>query len=314
MSDTPHTHWTKVHDTLCAHGTSPFWHPREERLYWLDAGLRRLWRVHPRSDVVEHLDLPQEPGSVVPCQKGGLLLAMRDGIYHLGSWSDLPRQVRPAPYDTSRQHFGEGRCDPWGRFWVGTRVDALDRADGALYCLQTRTQAQPELQLMERGALSSAGLAWSLDGRALYWADASRHDIASHAMTQPGRWPPVLGVPMPWARFPRKPEGWSFDHRQGYEGRPGGAALDQEGRYWVAMQDGGQVLCLGERGDIVARYPLPAQCPTSLCFGGADGKTLFVTTSRLHRGEAELRYYPDSGAVFSMPVSSAGQPAHLYWD
>ncbi|MEN9887827.1 MAG: hypothetical protein RL758_2405, partial [Pseudomonadota bacterium] len=61
MSATPSSLWTKVHDTLCAHGTSPFWHPHEERLYWLDAGVRRLWRLHPLSGAADHLDLPEEP-------------------------------------------------------------------------------------------------------------------------------------------------------------------------------------------------------------------------------------------------------------
>ena len=124
-------HWSRVSDTLNADGHAPFWHPREERLYWLDTALHKLWRTHPRSGQTESLTLTAEPGCVAPCRTGGLLLALRDGIYHLASWTDLPRLVQPAPYDTATQRFAGGGCDPWGRFWVGTQVDRQDRPDEA---------------------------------------------------------------------------------------------------------------------------------------------------------------------------------------
>lgn len=295
--------WQRVHDTLCAQGDSPFWHAREERLYWIDVALRRLWRLHPRSGHAEHLDLPQEPGSVAPCRGGGLLLALRDGLYHLGSWQDLPRRIVPAPYDPARQRFSAGHCDPWGRFWVGTRTEAPDRPEGALYCLHTRVQVQPELHAVERGVVSSDGLAWSPDAKVLYWADGARGLLSQHAMSLPGSWPPQLGVPLPMARF---------DVAQ--DGQPGGAAVDQAGRYWVAMREAAQVLCLSDRGEVLARHPTPVQCPTAVCFGGHDLCTLYLTSARLQRVADELARCPDSGAVHALRVDTPGLPTQLYWD
>jgi len=314
MASAPPPGWQRVSDTLNARGESPFWHPHEERLYWVDVALRRLWRVHPRSGHTDHLDLPQEPGCVVPCRAGGLLLALRDGLYHLPSWNDLPRLMQPAPYDSTRQRFAAGGCDAWGRFWVGTHVDAQDRPEGALYCLHTRIKAQPELVTVERGVVSTGAVAWSANGHLLYWTDSGRHDITSHAMSQPGSWPPRLAPAMPWARFPAKPAGWSLEQPQGYQGRPHGAALDQAGRYWVAMEEGAQVLCLGPHGEVLARHPVPVQCPTGLCFGGTDLRTLYVTTGRLHRSADELARCPDSGGVFALNVEVPGLPVQLYWD
>jgi sugar lactone lactonase YvrE len=42
------------------------------------------------------------------------------------------------------------------------------------------------------------------------------------------------------------------------------------------------------------------------CFGGTDRKTLFITTSRQGRSEAELAQFPDAGCVFAMRVEVAG--------
>lgn len=310
MNDTACT-WRMVHDLPHALPGSPFWHAREERLYWVDSALKLLWRLHPRSGAVEHMELPTEPGSVVPCRSGGLLLALRDGIHHLAGWHDVPRLIHAPPYDPAAQRFTEGRCDPWGRFWVGTQTVDEERADGGLYCLRPRTQSQPDLQLMERGATRSAGLAWSVDGRTLYWADGARHDIGRLAMTQPGQWPPVLGTPLPWAQFPRP---GANDGSTAYFGRPGGMAMDQAGHCWVAMQESGLILALDARGQVVARLLLPALAPTALCFGGDDGRTLFVTTARLHRSAAELLRHPDSGAVFATELGTPGPATQMYWD
>ncbi len=57
---------------------------------------------------------------------------------------------------------------------------------------------------------------------------------------------------------------------------------------------------------MLAEYPLPVRCPTMVCFGGEDMKTLFITTTRENMDAAELAARPLSGALFSMRVDIAG--------
>ena len=57
---------------------------------------------------------------------------------------------------------------------------------------------------------------------------------------------------------------------------------------------------------MLAEVPTPALCPTMPCFGGSDLKTLFITTARHGRSEAELEQYPGSGYVWAMRVDVAG--------
>ena len=91
-----------------------------------------------------------------------------------------------------------------------------------------------------------------------------------------------------------------------YGGRPDGAAVDAEGCYWSAQYEGGRLLRIAPSGQVLAEVPTPALCPTMPCFGGADLKTLFITTARHGRSQAELAQYPGAGCVWAMRVEVAG--------
>ena len=114
-------------------------------------------------------------------------------------------------------------------------------------------------------------------------------------------------------QFSPKPTPWNFADTH-YAGRPDGAAVDVDGNYYCAMFEGRRVCKLAPDGTLLAEFMTPAQCPTMPCFGGADLKTLYITTARHGRSADELDAFPQSGAVFSMRVESAGLPVQFYVD
>ena len=67
-------------------GESPFWHPGEQQLYWVDIPGRKILRVRPASGAVDEWPLPQDPGCIAPALGGGLVIALRDGIYRAHTW------------------------------------------------------------------------------------------------------------------------------------------------------------------------------------------------------------------------------------
>jgi sugar lactone lactonase YvrE len=103
-----------------------------------------------------------------------------------------------------------------------------------------------------------------------------------------------------------------MDKTNNYGGRPDGAAVDVEGNYWCAMMEGGRLLRLSPGGEILREILLPARCPTMLAFGGPTLRTLYVTTARANRPEAELAQYPLSGCVLTLEVDVAGLPENFY--
>ena len=303
-----HTDWTRITAEPDLLGESPFWHPHEQRLYWVDIPDRRLARAAVQGlqvrGAVEHWPLPEEPGCIAPVQGGGLVMALRSGIYLARDWGGPLHKLADAPYDTSKQRFNDGKCDAQGRFWVGSLYEPRDQALGVLYMLDAQG-----LHPMMDGVTTANGLAWSPDGRTAYWADTAAHRVrALDVEPATGQ----LSNPRLLCQMAPKPPGWFWGSLSPYGGRPDGAAVDEQGGYWSAQYEGGRLLRLSPAGQVLAELPTPVPCPTMPCFGGPDLKTLFITTSRHGRSSEELARHPGAGSVFAMRVEVPGLPVHFW--
>ena len=111
-----------------------------------------------------------------------------------------------------------------------------------------------------------------------------------------------------FASFAPRAEGQPLES---YGGRPDGAAVDSEGAYWVAMFEGQRLLRIAPDGQPLLEVALPVRCATMPCFGGADLKTLYLTTARENRPAAELARQPMAGCVLHMRVAVPGLPANF---
>jgi sugar lactone lactonase YvrE len=304
--------WTTLDDSLCQLGDSPFWHPGEHALYWLDIPGRAVLRTRGKigSATVERWPLPTEPGCMAPARSGGLVIALRDGIYRAREWGSELRLLAHVDHDVRTMRFNDGKCDALGRFWGGTITEAKDRANAALYCLDARGQT-PALAQMANEATNANGLAFAPDAKTLYWADTAAHRVRAWDWAAESN---TLSRPRVFHQFDAKPAGWTPESPLRYEGRPDGATIDAEGCYWVAMFEGGQLLRFAPSGEQLSALPVPVQCPTMPCFGGDDLRTLFVTTARQGRPASELEQRPASGHVIAMRVETPGLPVHFFED
>lgn len=301
-------------------GESPFWHPQEQMLYWVDIPGKQILRASADMRTVETWDMPSEPGCIAPAARGGLVIALRHGVFRAPAWGGPLQHLTTLDYDPTHMRANDGKCDALGRFWVGTIDETRARHNAALFCIDTRDMAStgtPRVQRMISDADFSAttinGLAWSPDQQRFYLADTPSHTVWSWDH-DPGT--NSLGERSVFASFKSKPAGWTPDaldaDNGGYRGRPDGAAVDVQGNYWVAMFEGRRVCQFAPDGRLLAEFAVPLQCPTMPCFGGADLKTLFLTSARHHRSAAELAAYPLSGSVLSMRVDVAGRPVHFF--
>ena len=295
-------------------GESPFWHPDEESLYWVDIPARQIRRANVSKGTVESWTMPSEPGCIAPARtqgkNAGLVIALRDGIYRARQWGGALELLAPALHDTATTRFNDGKADPLGRFWAGTIYEPRNAARAQLFSLDGRGGRAPVLELKAGNATTANGLVWSPDAATLYWTDTPSHTIRAWDWDAASN---VMRHERVFQQWPVKPEGWQ-PGRPGYGGRPDGAAVDAEGNYYVAMFEGGRLLKLSPAGELLAEFAVPAQCPTMPCFGGADLKTLYLTTARHNRPAGELQRWPDSGCIFSMRVEVPGLPVNFFLD
>lgn len=302
----------------CLLGESPFWHPQEQRLYWVDIAAHQILRSQPGADTVERWDMPSEPGCIAPAASGGLVIALRHGVMRAPTWGGPLQAIATLDYDPLKLRANDGKCDALGRFWIGTLDDTRVARNAALYALDCRAGGAPQIErMLDQSVLPATianGLAWSPDDRTLYWADTPSHTVYAWDFDLQAK---RLSRQRSFASFPPKAPDWQFDPApgmKGYQGRPDGAAVDVQGNYWVAMYEGRRVCQLAPDGTLLAEFATPAQCPTMPCFGGADLQTLYVTTARRGRSEAELAHFPDSGCVLGMRVDVPGLPVNFFVD
>ena len=309
--------WQTVTSAPDKLGESPFWHPLEQQLYWVDIPGKKVNRTQPGSDLTDTWHLPAEPGCIAPATRGGYVLALRNGIFRAEVWGGDLELLAPVSYDTANIRFNDGKCDTLGRLWAGTMYEPRTQRLAELYCIDARgmfgTTKPVQVDVVQRDAILANGLAWSPDNRTMYWADTVDHvihawdwDAATGAMTQKHV----------FHQFAGKPAGWTSDLALAgqYGGRPDGCAVDVQGNYYIAMFEGQRLLKFSAAGALLADIPTPSRCNTMPCFGGSDMKTLFLTTASYNRSPEELAAYPLSGRVFSMQVDVPGLPVNFFED
>jgi sugar lactone lactonase YvrE len=280
-------------------GESPLWDPAEACLYWVDIDGFAVHRLDPASGAHRSWSMDSEPSALGRHAGGGLVVARRSGFAHLDTASGALTPIAPAPYDTATSRFNDGRVDPAGRFWAGTMYEPRDRPAAEMFRLE-RGQVQ---RVWSGGMTNSNGLAFSPDGRTMYHADTTSHRIDRYD----------FDVATGTVSNRRTFHSFSADKTApDYGGRPDGAAVDSEGAYWCAMFEGGRLLRFAPDGSLLREVKLPLRCPTMIAFGGADLRTLYITSAGRKRPPQERAQYPLSGCVLSMRVDVAGPPEPLY--
>jgi sugar lactone lactonase YvrE len=281
-------------------GECPLWHPQEAALYWVDIDGCCVHRLDPASGERRQWPMASEPSALAHSSNGGLIVALRSGIVHMNPQDGSLNDIAGAPYDTAITRFNDGRTDGAGRFWIGTIYEPRNLQAAQMYCLE-----RGQLRLVWSGGMTvSNGLAFSPDQRTLYHADTTSHkidrrnfDLASGAISEAHLFHQFA----------------SDKSAPNYGGRPDGAAVDSAGNYWCAMFEGARLLQFAPDGTILRDVPLPVRCPTMVAFGGADLRTLYITSASHNRSAAELERYPLSGHLLSLRVETAGraEPAYL---
>lgn len=252
-------------------GEGPVWH--QDALWYVDIMAGRIIRFDPADDTATEWGHGHPTACLTPCGDG----------FIVGTDRGFAR-VRPGE---TAEPFPPLLNDPAMRMNDG----ATDRQGRVIAASMDRDGARAGLHLAGGGTLLTGlrtgnGLAFSPDGRTIYWSD-SHPDVQT---VWRAAYDPDTGT---------MGEGHVFHDFAGGPGRPDGAAVDAGGGYWIAAIDSGRVVRLDAEGRIDAVVEVPVAKPTKPVFGGDDLRTMFITT--IDAGEG--------GQVFSVRLPYAGLPA-----
>ncbi len=104
------------------------------------------------------------------------------------------------------------------------------------------------------------GLGFSPDGSILYHSDSRRGQVLKYSVQSNGD----LGSKQLFAEFEA--------------GAPDGLVVAEDGSIWVALAGGSGVAVLADTGEQTGFVEIPLPMCTSVCFGDADMKTLYIVT------------------------------------
>ena len=270
-------------------GEAPSWDSDARLLVWVDITKGLVHRFDPGTERDEVFEVGQPVGAAVPTSSGKVALAANSGFLLLdpatGEIDPIVELEDPQP----GTGMNDGKCDPVGRFWAGTKDVEGGRALGSLY----RLDADHRLTKVLTDVTTSNGLGWSPDQRTMYYIDsptyridAFDYDVTSGAVSNRRL---RVEIPRSW-------------------GLPDGMTVDEEGFLWVAFWGGSAVRRLAPDGRVDAIVHFPVTQVTSCAFGGLDLSDLFVTSARSGLTDAALSQQPLAGGLFRVRPGARGLP------
>jgi sugar lactone lactonase YvrE len=278
-----------VLDATADLGEGPSWDRAAGRLIWVDITAGFIHRFDPTTGRDESFDVGQPVGAAVPTDTGRLALAVRDGFAFLDLETGRVEPIAEVEAAIPDTMMNDGKCDPAGRFWAGTKDVQGRRPLGSLY----RLGADLEPVRIVTGVTISNGLAWSPDRRTMdyidsttYGIDAFDFDLDTGDLSNRRR---VVDVPGDW-------------------GLPDGMTVDEEGLLWVAFWGGRAVRRIAPDGRVAALVELPVSQLTSCAFGGDDLADLYVTSARDGLTPQQLDEQPLAGGLFRLSSGVRGLP------
>lgn len=279
-----------VADYACVVGENPLWHATEQCLYWTDIDTGRLFRLDPATGQHECFYQGEKTGGFTFQRAGGLLLFQARGAIRLwrdGSLTTLIDEIAAERYT----RFNDVIADPAGRVFCGTMPSGQE--PGRLYRLDT----DGTIRVVLDGIGCSNGMGFSPDRKVFYYTDT--HARAIYSFDYDSATGEISGQQV----FARVPTGAG-------EGGPDGMTVDASGRVWSARWGGGRVVRYTPGGDVDAEVAVPAPKVSSLAFGGADLRDMYITTAG---GDRRAEDGPGAGALYVWRANEPGQP-ELYSD
>ncbi|CUK26578.1 L-arabinolactonase [Cognatishimia activa] len=274
-------------------GEAPIWHSTDNLLYWVDILRPAVYRFNAETGVNEACVLTKLVSSVLPTTEKELIVTTQDGVEVLDFDSGSLRPFCDPEEGLHENRLNDAKIGPGGAIWVGSmRMDAAKPTGGLYRVDSTGTWAR-----QESGLTVSNGLAWSPDNRTFYFVD-----------TIPGLIYAYDCVPGSGQISNRR----TFAQIPSEDGRADGITVDAEGGVWVALWDGWKVRRYAPDGSIDYDIDVPVPRPTSLCFGGTDNATMYITSARTRLPAATLSEAPLSGGIFAVDAGVKGLPSNQF--
>lgn len=264
----------------------PAWDANSGTLYFCDGFTGGVWALSKSGP--PQLAIPKRRCSGLALHaQGGLVMSGRNVGWKRGNLSARLLELNPA---WGMAFFNDLGTSLEGRVYVGSLDYDFANPNrtpkpGFLHVIDLDGTSR----IVGEGIGTANGVAVSPDGRQLYFNDTFNRCVRRYTVLPDGD----LRDESPLVEFASPND--TVD----------GIAVARDGSVWIALANSGCVAVVNPDGRECGRIVVPDHQVTSLCFGGDDLTSLFITT---------MREAPDGthdGSIFSTRVRTAGLPVPM---
>ena len=279
-------------------GEGAVWHAAENAVYWVDINRFLIHRFQVADAAVRSwiFDVPVTALSLTD-RDDVLLVVLGSGVILWEPATDKRHDPLFKYEAWPAVRLNDARSDPRGSLWVGSMRNNIATDGSAIEFGGTdgvllRLDADGKTSVWRKDIGISNTMAWSPDRRRFYTGDSIANVI--------------------WAYDYDQATGAISNERpflQGFaRGLPDGSAMDAEGFLWNCRYYGSCVVRVAPDGKIDRVVEMPVKNITTCCFGGADLKTLFVTTASAHAPLGDRL----AGSLFAIRTEVKGQAENRF--
>lgn len=264
----------------CELGEGPVWCQQLHTICWIDI---LKGEIHQYDTLRAHLlTLPLHTiiGAIAICKSGRFIAAMQEGLGFVDRLDGKVEIIAHPELSFSENRFNDGKCDPAGRFWIGTMAIDESPSAGSLYTLDQNFHLERKIT----NTTISNGMAWSPDEQKFYYIDTPTMNVIAYKYNKERN------------EISRPSVAVTIGKEDGY---PDGMTIDNEGMLWIAHWGGWQITRWNpETGRKLLAVKLPVANVSSVVFGGTDLQDLYITTARKGLSHQQLEGQPLAGSLF----------------
>ena len=244
-------------NNICGEG--PTWDRARQRVLWTDNETDKVYQLDLKTGKPSLFHQGVPTGGIA-INKTGYILAGKTG-FHLYRDANDSKTIA-TEHDGVPLSFNDIAAGPTGGVYAGTMYwgDNGMQQTGSLYLFNP----DGTIRIVEEGIQLANGIAFSVDGATMYFADSAARKIYAYDV-EPATGD--LSNARTFADIPRD------------DGLVDGITVDGEGFVWAAMWYGGQIIRFDADGKVERRIPMPVKQVSSLIFGGDNYTDLYVTTA-----------------------------------
>lgn len=268
-----------LYPSECILGESPMWHVKRKSCFWVDIERCRIYEYNWLQGIARQYDLKHKV-SLIVAGKEDLIVGLQGGVFRFNPELQKLSLITNLGENWSAHRCNDGISDNKGRLWISTmELKHLPHA-AAVYCVNNYGLSK---KCIEHATIPN-GMAWSGDGKRLYYIDSTNQSVNSYLYEEETG---HISFERIVVTIPE------------HLGVPDGMTIDEQGMLWIALWGGYGVGRFDvQSGALMSFIEIPAPYVTSCAFAGEDLDHLIITTAKSDMTREELLKFPESGHTF----------------